>query len=62
MMLGMVNSYAAARLRAKKPIKPRPDNSIAYISGSGTDSHRSQLPMVIDGISAKGSKTSRQVH
>ena len=35
-MLGMVNSYAVARPRAKKPIKPRPNNSIAYISGSGT--------------------------
>jgi hypothetical protein len=32
----MFNSYAAARLRAKRPIKPRPNNSIAYISGSGT--------------------------
>jgi hypothetical protein len=35
MVNSMVNSYAAARLRAKKPIKPRPDNSIAYVSGSG---------------------------
>src|SRR6478736_4109952 len=34
--MAMFNSYAAVRPCAKKPIKPRPSNSIAYISGSGT--------------------------
>ncbi len=34
--VGIVNSYAAARPRAKKPIKPRPKISIAYIWGSET--------------------------
>jgi hypothetical protein len=33
-MLAMVNSYAVARPRAKKPVNPRPNISIAYISGS----------------------------
>ena len=43
----IVNSYAVARPRAIKPIKPRPNNSIAYISGSGTTVTATSCPWLL---------------
>ena len=59
----MVNSYAVARPRAKKPIKPRPNNSIAYVSGSGTtDPTAASCPWLLMAVARKVSNISRQVH